>query len=115
MSQNWLIEQALEALESQNFKVFSPLHHVGRGSAAQVYDKDIRGLRECDLVFACVDGLDSGTIFEIGFARALDIPVVAFVQNETPEDLKMLEGSGCLLERDFVTAIYKAYWLTAAT
>lgn len=115
MSQNWLIEQTLEALLSQNFDVFSPLHHVGRGTAAQVYDKDIKGLRGCDLVFACVDGLDSGTIFEIGFARALDIPVVAFVQNETPEDLKMLEGSGCLLERDFVTAIYKAYWLAAAT
>ena len=113
MSQNWLIEQALDALKSQGFEVFSPLHHVGRGPAEQVYGKDIKGLEQCDLVFACVDGLDSGTIFEVGFARALNKPVVAFVQNETAENLKMLEGSGCVLERDFVTAIYKAYWLAA--
>ncbi len=114
MSQIWLIEQALDALRSQGFKVFSPLHHVGRGPAEQVYGKDIEGIRNCDLVFACVDGLDSGTIFEVGYARAIEKPVVAFVQNETPENLKMLEGSGCILERDFVTSIYKAYWLTAS-
>jgi hypothetical protein len=113
MSQNWLIEQARVALQEQGFNVFSPLHHVGRGDADQVYDKDIEGLRKCDLVFACVDGLDSGTIFEIGFARAVGKPVVAFVQNETEEDLKMLAGSGCLLQRDFVTAVYKTYWLAA--
>jgi hypothetical protein len=113
MSQNWLIEETLDALAGQGFKVFSPLHHVGRGPANEVYDRDIKGIEECDLVFACVDGLDSGTIFEVGYARAIDKPVVAFVQNETPEDLKMLEGSGCLLERDFVTAIYKAYWLAS--
>lgn len=111
MSQNWLIEQAFDALRSQSFKVFSPLHHVGRGPADKVYEKDIDGIKTCDLVFACVDGLDSGTIFEVGYARAIGKPVVVFVQNETPEDLKMLEGSGCILERDFVTAIYKAYWL----
>lgn len=69
MSQNWLIEEAFAALKSQGFKVFSPLHHVGRGSAAEVYEKDIKGVDECDLVFACVDGLDSGTIFEVAFHR----------------------------------------------
>jgi nucleoside 2-deoxyribosyltransferase len=114
MSQNWLIEQALEALSSQGLRVFSPLHHVGRGPANEVYEKDIRGLVESDIVFACVDGLDSGTIFEIGYAKSIGKPVVAFVQNEAPEDLKMLEGSGCVLEKDFVTAIYKTYWLAAA-
>lgn len=114
MSQNWLVEQALEALTGQGLRVFSPLHHVGRGAAAQVYDKDIVGLRDADIVFACVDGLDSGTIFEIGFAVSLGKPVVAFVQNETAEDLKMLEGGGCVLEEDFVTAIYKTYWMATA-
>jgi len=111
MSQNWLIEEAFRALEGQQLRVFSPLHHVGRGRADEVYDKDIGGLEKADLVFACVDGLDSGTIFEIGYAAARGKRVIAFVQNERPEDLKMLEGAGCLLERDFVTAIYRTYWL----
>jgi nucleoside 2-deoxyribosyltransferase len=114
MSQNWLIEQSLEALRGQGLRVFSPLHHVGRGSAASVYKKDIQGIIDCDIVFACVDGLDSGTIYEVGYARCLKKPVVAFVQNETPEDLKMLEGGECVLEEDFVTAIYKTYWLATS-
>lgn len=111
MSQNWLIEQAYEALRGQGLTVFSPLHHVGRGSASEVYEKDIKGLENCDIVFACCDGLDSGTVFEVGYAIAQKKPVVVFVQNETPEDLKMFEGSQCVMERDFVTAIYKTYWL----
>lgn len=111
MSQNWLIEEAYRALEGQGLRVFSPLHHVGRGSAAEVYGKDIEGLEKSDIVFACVDGLDSGTIFEIGYAVAKGKLAVAFVQNERPEDLKMLEGARCLLEKDFVTSIYKTYWL----
>ena len=114
MSQNWLIEQAFDALLGQGLKVFSPLHHVGRGDANEVYGKDIEALERCSIVFACVDGLDSGTIYEIGYAKAHNKPVVAFVQNETEEDLKMLQGSGCFLEKDFVTAIYKTYWMAMA-
>jgi nucleoside 2-deoxyribosyltransferase len=112
MPQVWMIEEALAALRGQGLNVFSPLHHVGRGTADEVYDKDIQGLVDCDVVFACVDGLDSGTIFEIGYAISIGKPVVAFVQSENGEDLKMLEGSGCVIEQDFVTAIYKAQWLT---
>ncbi len=110
MPQIWLINESLRALASQGFKVFSPLHHVGRGAAKDVYAPDIAGIEKCDLVFACVDGLDAGTLFEIGYAKAKEKPVVAFVQNEKQEDLKMLEGSECFLERDFVTAIYRASW-----
>ncbi|MEZ5329915.1 MAG: PfkB family carbohydrate kinase [Verrucomicrobiales bacterium] len=110
MPQIWLINESLTALRSQGFKVFSPLHHVGRGAAKDVYAPDIAGIEQCDLVFACVDGLDAGTLFEIGYAKAKGKPVVAFVQNEKREDLKMLEGSECYLERDFVTAIYRTSW-----
>jgi len=115
MGQIWLINEAYDALDSQGLNVFSPLHHVGRGSAEEVYAPDIQGIEECDVVFACVDGLDPGTIFEIGYAKKLNRPVVAFVENEKPEDLKMLIGSGCILHDDFVTAVYKTSWIANAT
>jgi hypothetical protein len=111
LAQNWLVEQAFEALEGQGLVVFSPLRRVGRGSAHEIYGKDIEGLRQADIVFACVDGLDTGTIYEIGYAHSLKIPVVAYVENESRESLKMLEGGGCVIERDFATAIYKTNWL----
>lgn len=111
IGQIWLVNEARAALRSQGFSVFSPLHDVGRGPASHVYGPDIEGINTCSVVFALVDGLDAGTLFEIGYAKAMGKEVVVFVQNEKPEDLKMLEGSRCLIERDFVTAVYRASWL----
>ena len=111
MAQIWLIGEARAALYDQGFEVFSPLHDVGRGPAEMIYEKDIDGIKNCDILYAVVDGLDAGTLYEIGYARSLGKPVVAFVQNEKPEDLKMLKGSKCLIEEDFVTSIYKTSWI----
>jgi len=68
-------------------------------------------LEAAQLVFAVIDGLDSGTLFEVGYAVKKQIPVLAYVENETKESVKMLEGTGCVLEKDFTSAIYKCFWL----
>jgi nucleoside 2-deoxyribosyltransferase len=107
----WLMNQAYRALKNQGVTVFSPFHDVGYGKARDVAPADLRGLESCDAVLAVVDGFDAGTLFEVGYARSKGIPVVAFVQNEPAEPLKMLEGTECLIVDDFVTAIYQAVWL----
>lgn len=109
-SERWLVNQAWSALKGMGLKVFSPFHDVGHGKAKDVVDKDIKGLEESEIVFAIIDGLDSGTLFEVGYAISLNKKVIAFVQNETEESLKMLEGTHCIIEKDFTTAIYKSYW-----
>jgi nucleoside 2-deoxyribosyltransferase len=63
-------------------------------------------------MFAIIDGIDSGTLFEVGYARARGLPVYALAQAVTPEDLKMVNGSGCLVFDDFVTAIHHTAWRT---
>lgn len=110
MAERWIINQARNYLIDEGFKVFSPLHDVGYGTAEEVAPKDIEGLRDSDVVFAILDGLDAGTIFEIGYARSLDIPVIVLVQNESEEDLKMIVGTNCHIISDFVTAIYHTAW-----
>lgn len=110
ISQRWLIEEVRTALRGMGLEIFSPFHNVGDGAAHDVAIKDIRGLEKSTAVFAIVDGLDSGTLFEVGYARAKGIPVIAFVQNESVDALKMIEGSGCVMERDLVSAIYKTVW-----
>jgi nucleoside 2-deoxyribosyltransferase len=90
--------------------VFSPVHDVGRGPAQEVAPKDIEALRECDAVFALVDGLDSGTVFEAGFARALGKPVYCLAQSVAEEDLKMLVGTDCRIYFDLVTALHHLHW-----
>ncbi|MDB5270115.1 MAG: hypothetical protein JWP58_3155 [Hymenobacter sp.] len=112
MAERWLINESLSALRQTGNTVFSPLHDVGHGVANVVVPLDIEALDNCDAVFAIVDGLDSGTLFELGYAIAKGKPVVAFVQNETPDNLKMLEGTGCIISDDFSTAIYRLNWLT---
>jgi len=115
MGQRWVIGQALIALRDMGMKVFSPYHEVGMGTAEEVVHKDIEGIHRSDLLFAVVDGLDAGTLFEIGYARAVNKPVIVFMQNETDESMKMLQGTQCLIERDFVTAVYKAMWLAVSS
>lgn len=110
LAQLWLVEQARENLRGFGLEVFSPFHDVGYGSADDVVRLDLEGIHMSDLVFAVADGLDSGTIYEIGYARAQGKPVVVYCENESTEDLKMIEGSDCLLCKDYVSSIYRALW-----
>lgn len=111
LTQRWLVEEARSQLLAQGLEVFSPLHEIGPGPAEIVAEADLRGLHECDRLLALVDGGDVGTIFEVGYAKANEIPVVAFSQNMPEEDLKMLAGTDCIIVKDFVTAIYETSWL----
>lgn len=113
LSQLWLVEQARTALKEMGMPVFSPFHDVGRGSAEDVVEQDLEGIRKAGVVLALADGMDAGTVYEIGYARALDRPVVVYSECETIEDRKMMEGSACVLVEDFVSAIYHTVWEAA--
>lgn len=114
-SERWLINEIWSSLVKIGLKVFSPYHDVGHGKAMDVVQKDLVGLDDSDVVLAVLDGLDSGTLFEIGYAIAKQKKIIVFVQNEDEESLKMLEGTDCILEKDLTTAIYKTYWHAART
>lgn len=114
LAQLWLVEEARNTFLAMGLPVFSPYHDVGHGSAADVVQKDIDAIHECKLMFAIGDGLDAGTLYEIGYARALDRKVVMYTENESEEDKKMMEGSHCILCDDFVTAIYRMVWEAVA-
>lgn len=113
LAQLWLVEEARARLLDMGLKVFSPVHDVGHGPANEVVQKDLDAIHECDLMLAIGDGLDAGTIYEIGYARALKKPVIMYVENESEEDQKMMAGSSCTLTKDFVTAIYQTAWKAA--
>lgn len=110
MAQRWLVEEARTHLLGMGLKVFSPLHEVGAGPAEVVAPADLRGLDACDRMLALVDGSDPGTLFEVGYARARSLPVVALSETLSEEELKMIVGSGCRHTDDFATAIYFTAW-----
>lgn len=113
LSQKLFVSECRNTLQGMGANVFSPYHDVGEGKAEEVAPKDIEKLKDCACVFAIVDGLDSGTLFEVGYAVALGKKVVAYVENETEGALKMLVGTGCDIEKDFTTAMYKTCWYAA--
>ncbi len=111
LGERWIVEEVREQLmRHMRVDVFSPLHDVGVGSGEVVAKQDLAGLDECSVVLAILNGGDAGTIFEIGYAVAKGIPVVALAQNTRREDLKMVEGTGCRVYGDLVTAIYQTVW-----
>lgn len=110
ISQRWFVEEARADLRSLGAQVFSPVHAVGPGPAHMVAPADIAGLEDCDVLFANLNGLDPGTIFEVGYAVKKGIPVVALAQNIKDEDLKMVEGLGGEVVDDYASAIYRAVW-----
>lgn len=112
LGQRWLVDESRRYLGELGMKVFSPVHDVGPGPAETVAPADLAALDKCDAVFAILDGLDCGTIFEVGYARARNKPVYALAQNVSEEDLKMVAGSGCRVFDDFVTALHHVAWRT---
>jgi len=114
MGARWLVEQAREALRQQPVAVFSPFHDVGLGLAETVVPADIEALERCAAVLALLDHFDPGTVFEVGWARKRNVPVVVFVQNEREENLKMLTGTGCEVVDDFASAVYRVTWRAIA-
>ena len=110
IGQRWLIEESLNMLTGLGASVFSPVHEVGPGPASYVAPKDIAGLEASQVVFAILNGLDPGTIFEVGYAIKKGIPVVALAQNVKEEDLKMIVGTGCEVTDDFASGLYRAVW-----
>lgn len=110
LAQVWMVEEARQALRGMGLQVFSPYHDVGHASAADVASKDLAAIRDADVLFAISDGLDPGTMYEIGYANSLGKPVVMYCENESERNLKMMNGAGCQIFDDFVSAIYNTAW-----
>jgi len=108
--QKWIINEFFGALKDCGAKVFSPLHCVGVGKPVEVVEPDIKGLKNSKVMLAILESSDIGTIFEVGYAIAIGKKVVAYIENIDSDDLTMLIGTGCDIEKDFTTAVYKACW-----
>ncbi|SIS10873.1 PfkB family carbohydrate kinase [Microbacterium sp. RURRCA19A] len=106
--ERWLIETVRDMLNSLGVVAWSPVHEVGHGD--DIAEADLEGLRNSDAVLAMLDHSDAGTIFEVGWAVARDIPVVGFGRVVEKEGMKMLGGSSVELHRDLATACYRAAW-----
>jgi len=110
VAERWLVELCRTALSDLGAQVFSPLHDVGWGPPDFVAPADLGGLRKADSVLALLDGLDSGTMYELGYATAQGIPVVGVSSDKRSADLTMVVGNGARIYEEPSTAVYDAIW-----
>ena len=108
--ERWLVEVVREGLRDLGVDVFSPLHDVGIGPPTEVAPADLQGLENCNAVLALLDGVDSGTLFEVGYAKARDIPVVGLAELPENPDLTMLLGTGVPVYPNLAQVVYHAVW-----
>lgn len=88
--------QGLFPLDNQ-----APAHLAGRALADWIYNANIALIHQADFVMANVNNFrgaepDSGTCFEIGFARALGKPVWAYTDDGRPliEQIENTKSAG---------------------
>lgn len=93
------IDEALSALQYHNFKAVRPIKENGELERPAPYPvihatycKDIQLLEECDLVFAVPVEKDPGTLVEIGFAQARNIPVIVYDPTQCSANTMVIGG-----------------------
>lgn len=111
ISELWLVEKIKAIFELYNIQVFSPYHAVGvSNNSSQIAQADLEGLENADNIFAISNNFDPGTIFEIGYAKALKKKVFMYLNYTAKKDLTMFEGTGCVISDDIDFLIYRAIW-----
>lgn len=110
LGQRIIVNEARRRLRELGMDVFSPVHDIGHGPAEKVVAKDLAALDDCDAVLAILNGSSPGTLFEVGYARAKGKPVYCVAQNMRDGDMKLPHGSGCIVHRDFVSALHLLAW-----
>jgi Nucleoside 2-deoxyribosyltransferase len=105
------LEDVRDHLTRMGMNASSPLHDIGFGKPREVAKKDLELLERSDVVLALLDGLDVGTIFEMGYARAFQKPVIVLSQRALHElDQTMIVGTDCAVYEDYVAALYATAW-----
>ncbi|MDI3312182.1 MAG: PfkB family carbohydrate kinase [Thermoanaerobacterium sp.] len=96
---NW-VQYMFDALQHHGFMIFSPLHHAGRASKnskikekREIFKIDIDNLRKSTIIVALLDGDDTGTAFECGYAYAMEKPVIGVHSRFNNRPNLMLEMS----------------------
>ena len=97
------IEFARDILRKKNIDIFVPMEHfIEDGEnlpndvwGKRVYEMDRDAIYDCDVLLAIYHGMysDSGTAFEVGFARALNKKIIIAHSNYTGVASLMITNS----------------------
>lgn len=105
-----LIDKIRDSFLGLGVSVFSPYHEIGLGNDEKIAHLDLKAIEDCDVIFAVVDGLDSGTLIELGYAMAIKKKIIGYNKLEDESSLLMLKAADSIFFRDLTTSIYHTIW-----
>ncbi len=111
VSERWLVDLCRSALTNLGATVFSPLRSGVCGNTEGIAIRDLEGLKTSNAIFAVLDGMDPGTLFEVGYGAAIKKPIVIYVSNRKNNNLTMFKANNTHIHDDLASAIYEAVWL----
>jgi len=110
VGQRLLIEETRNILTRLGANVFSPYHDIGLGEPNVVAPADIAAIERSSVILALAEDLDLGTVFEIGYGTASNVPSIVQALRLPEHQFSMVLGTENTVERDYATALYKAIW-----
>ena len=91
-------QDLLTACRACNIEVYSPKDHMlyvpGKNKPREAFDENVIQIEAADFVLASTVEKDMGTIFECGYAFAMNIPIVYYCPGlEGPFNLMLAESA----------------------
>jgi len=96
-----VVDEVNKILRDLNFVPFSPKDEClvtaesTRADMVETFRKNIQGINDCDLMISIVEGWDTGTMVEFGYALAKNIPILAF-SPVTMRKLNLMLSEACV-------------------
>ncbi|MFA7142715.1 MAG: nucleoside 2-deoxyribosyltransferase [Candidatus Dojkabacteria bacterium] len=94
------VDELAALLENIGLKVYNPKEEGGIlgdtapwEKASEIFEEDCRGLRSSKIVLAIIDNFDPGTIWEMGYAYALQKPIVTISNHGYGLNIMLSESS----------------------
>lgn len=106
----WLVDKVREAFLNLGVNVFSPYHDIGYGQTQAIAQLDLDAINKSDVIFTILDGLDSGTLIELGYTMSIKKKIIAYHRTVEAKSLLMLSPSDISYYNDLTTAIYQCVW-----
>lgn len=104
------IDKIRETFLDFGVKVFSPFHDIGLSNDEEIAKKDLDGINQSDIIFSVVDGLDSGTLIELGYGMAKNKKIISYHRTTNDGALMMLKPSNVKIFDSLTSAIYNTIW-----
>ena len=77
-----VLEGIYDVTDNKKYEVYFPERHSYK-TPKKTFLSNVKAIENCELMIACISEKDTGTAFEIGYAKKKGIPIYLLVNDES--------------------------------